>query len=121
MLEEDCGHIREGHRDRESCEERTLWDVEEAMYVADSPFTRCLIDAAALDPEWVYPAWPVRVKLSSIVGVAWDDQSFLRDSAHRQERSPDTCSAECRKKAECWHLHLENLNRLGASGLYERD
>ena len=46
FIDDECGHIREGHEDRTRCEEGRLQQAKRTMYFGLGPFTRCVVELA---------------------------------------------------------------------------
>ena len=115
FIDDECGHIQEGHEDRTRCEGDHLQQVAmRIMYVGLTPFTRCVVE---LTEMWIRHYYPdVNVGLELLYPndrAAALDNILVEPTTLKGERSfYQDIGAEA-KFNQCWDLHLEQIGSHG--------
>ena len=121
VLEVECGHIREGHPERNSCEDELKESIGLAMNFSYSPFAHCVVESVeerfarqvAQLPDWTPTfyshLWSVRFRMIDPRGYYYWDGAR---SGYRGKvcELPFRNSAE-EIRCECWTLYREALER----------
>lgn len=114
FINDECGHIREGHQDRKRCEDERLRQATRTMYLGLDPFVRCVVELAEAhirhyDPdanvgaELLYPS----ARFASLATLLSDPSEL--PSGRDEYRG---AGAEA-KLDQCWNLHLDDLSDRG--------
>lgn len=114
LIDDECGHIREGHQDRKHCEEGHLRNAKQTMYLGLSPFARCVVELAEAHIRHHYPD-------ANVGGALLDPRSYyaslatlLSDPHVLQNGRAEYRRAGAEEKLdECWNLHLDDLSDRG--------
>lgn len=114
FIDDECGHIQEGHEDRTRCEGEHLRQVVmRIMYVGLTPFTRCVVELAEMHIRHYHPNVDVGLELLFPQGryaslrLLVEPHEIL-DGRHEYQRA----GAEA-KFNQCWDLHLEQIGSHG--------
>ena len=117
VVEDQCGHIQEGHSDRTLCEySNILQRVRAYMHYQLTPYARCVVELAEAYHRHYHPD----DKGNQLYGASsgrYGNFSFMIQHPVRisypQATRAFQHSGLVAKRDQCWNLHLDELRALG--------